>query len=83
MDDTVASGDFDFMSDQILEDIIPGLDAGTAIPLDTLAFPPLDGLSDNSSIHGDASLDVGTPLDYMACKSIYQYTPEGLILTLL
>lgn len=82
MDDTVASGDFDFMSDQILEDIIPGLDAGMASPLDILAFPPLDGLSDNSSIHGEASLDAGTPLDCMACTSIYQYTPVGFILTL-
>ena len=75
MDDAITSGDFDFMSDQMLGDIIPGLDAGPESLLDTLAFPPLDGLSDNSSLHGDASLDAGTPLDCMTCKSSYQYSP--------
>ena len=75
MDDAMAFGEFDFMSDQILNDLLPGLDAETDNPLlDALTLPPLDGLSHDYSLQGESSPHAGTPPDFMTCKSIYLYT---------
>ncbi|KAK3167453.1 hypothetical protein OEA41_010580 [Lepraria neglecta] len=66
MDDAMAFGGFDFMSDQMLNDLLPSLDAETDNPLlDALTLPPLDGLSHDYSLPGESSPHAGTPPDFM------------------
>lgn len=74
-DDATAFEEFDFTSDQMLNDIFPGVEAESDDPLlEALTLPSLDGLSHDHSFGGDASVNVGTPPDPMTCKSTYSYT---------
>ena len=74
--------EYDIMSDQNLNDLLPGLDVEMDNPLfDGLTLPSLTDLDQEFSFPSESSFSAGSPSDLMTCKLTCSsiVLPSGLI----